>query len=284
MRAGDAHPLPQEVTFKEVETEPMNNDADPTKPHSGEQDIRALSAFADNELSAGQRAATLVWLANDPKAAARVAHYRAQRTALTAMLAASGEGARRIFVIGSTRWWRHAGMAAAWMGMGVALGYAAGWFSPSVWIDQPVFVDRADAAYAVYAPEQRHAVEVAAADEDHLATWLSTRLRRPLAVPSLRGYGYSLIGGRLLPGESGPAALFMYQNAIGVRLTLYIATVRQNLTALRLFPKGNRNSIYWTTQGMGYALTGQVSDAQLRSMAIDVDSALVLLSANFGSG
>jgi hypothetical protein len=36
----------------------------------------------------------------------------------------------------------------------------------------------------------------------------------------------------------------------------------------------NRNSIYWTSQGMGYALTGQVSDAQLRSMKIDVDSAL----------
>ena len=51
--------MPQEVTFKKVETEPMNNDADPAKPDSGEQDIRALSAFADNELSAGQRAATL---------------------------------------------------------------------------------------------------------------------------------------------------------------------------------------------------------------------------------
>jgi anti-sigma factor RsiW len=165
-------------------------------------------------------------------------------------------------------------MAAAWMGMGVALGYAAGWFSPGVGNDQPVFVDRADAAYAVYAPEQRHAVEVAAADEDHLATWLSTRLGRPLAVPLLRRYGYSLIGGRLPPGEFGPAALFMYQNAIGVRLTLYIASVQQNPMALRLFRKANRNSIYWTSQGMGYALTGQVSYAQLQSMKIDVDSAL----------
>jgi len=48
------------------------------KPHSGEQDIRARSAFADNDLSTGQRATTLAWLANDPKAAARMAHYRAQ--------------------------------------------------------------------------------------------------------------------------------------------------------------------------------------------------------------
>jgi anti-sigma factor RsiW len=251
----------------------MNNDADLTRPDPGEHDVQALSAFADNELSAGQRAATLEWLANDPKAATRVAHYRAQRTALTAMLAVSGEDVRSLVLLNSTQWCRHAETVAVWMGMGVALGYAAGWLSPSAWIDQPVFVDRADAAYAVYAPEQRHAVEVTASDEKHLATWLSMRLGRPLAIPSLRGYGYSLIGGRLLPGESGPAALFMYQNAIGVRLTLYIATGQQNPMALRLFRKGNRNSIYWTSQGMGYALTGRVSDAWLRSMKIDVDSA-----------
>jgi anti-sigma factor RsiW len=260
----------------------MNNGAYPTNPGSGERDIRALSAFVDNELSAAQRAATLAWLANDPKAAARVAHYRAQKTALTAMLAASGEGARRIVLISSTR--RHAVMAAAWMGLGVALGYAAGWFSSSVRIDEPVFADRADAAYVAYAPERRHAVEGAAADEDHLATWLSTRLHRPLAVPSLRAYGYSLIGGRLLPGESGPAELFMYQNAVGIRLTLYIATVRKNLVRLRLSRKGNRNSIYWTSRGMGYALTGQVSDPQLRSMKIDVDNALGDVVLKHGEG
>jgi anti-sigma factor RsiW len=163
----------------------MNNDAGPTKPAFREHDIRALSAFADNELSAGQRAATLAWLANDPKAAARVAHYRTQRTALAAMLAASGEGTRSLVLPSSTRWWRQAGMAAVWMGMGVALGYAAGWFSTGVRIGQPAFVDRADTAYVVYAPEQRHAVEVAAADDDPLATWLSARLGRSLAAPSL---------------------------------------------------------------------------------------------------
>ena len=32
----------------------------------------------------------------------------------------------------------------------------------------PTFAQRADIAYAVYAPEQRHAVEVAASQGDHL--------------------------------------------------------------------------------------------------------------------
>jgi len=51
---------------------------------------------------------------------------------------------------------------------------------------------------------------------------LSKRLNRTLTIPSLHEYGFELVGGRLLPGEDGPAAQFMYQNANGERLTLYM--------------------------------------------------------------
>ena len=40
-------------------------------------------------------------------------------------------------------------------------------------------------AYAVYAPEVRHPVEVAATQQEHLVQWLSKRLGRPLKVPDL---------------------------------------------------------------------------------------------------
>ncbi|MGF6597891.1 hypothetical protein P3T23_002608 [Paraburkholderia sp. GAS448] len=83
----------------------------------------------------------------------------------------------------------------------------------------------------------------------------------------------SLIGGRLLPGESGPAAQFMYQSTAGARRTMYVAAVPKDATAFRPFRDGNRSTFYWGSQGMGCALTGQGSEAQLRSMAIDVCSA-----------
>jgi anti-sigma factor RsiW len=136
------------------------------------------------------------------------------------------------------------------------------------------FAQRADVAYAVYTPEQRHPVEVAASQEEHLINWLSKRLNRPLSVPSLQEYGYSLVGGRLLPDEAGPAAQFMYENQAGARLTLYVTGIARDETAFRLFRDGNRRTFYWVNDHMGYALSGPISESKLRSIALDVCSAL----------
>jgi anti-sigma factor RsiW len=126
----------------------------------------------------------------------------------------------------------------------------------------------------VYTPERRHPVEVAASEEEHLINWLSKRLNRPLSVPSLQEYGYSLVGGRLLPGEAGPAAQFMYENGSGARLTLYVTGTSRDETAFRLLREGNRRTFYWINDGMGYALSGPIAEGKLRTIAIDVCSAL----------
>jgi anti-sigma factor RsiW len=67
-------------------------------------------------------------------------------------------------------------------------------------------------AHAVYLPEKRHPVEVAAAEQDHMVQWLSKRLGKPLKIPQLGAQGFELVGGRLLPGDSGARAQFMFQN------------------------------------------------------------------------
>ncbi|MFM0248115.1 anti-sigma factor [Paraburkholderia sediminicola] len=251
----------------------MNDESDWGRHGPNALDLRPLSAFADNELSATERSATLVRMTIDRGAADRVAGYRAQKAALTVLFGNPRDDAGCIVVRHRTPRWRQAGVAATCMAMGVALGSSPGWMSANFAADPAVFAKRADIAYAVYAPEQRHPVEVAAPQRDQLVNWLSRRLGQRLSVPSLREYGYSLIGGRLLPGESGPAAQFMYQNAAGARLTMYVAAVPKGATAFRLFRDGNRSTFYWGSLGMGCALTGQVSEAQLRSMAIDTCSA-----------
>jgi anti-sigma factor RsiW len=254
----------------------MNNDSDRTRRGLGDLDLRPLSAFADNELSPTERATTLVRLVTYPWAAGRVADYRAQKAGLTALFGDPQDHARCIVLHRRTPWWQRAGVAASCMAMGVALGSSSCWVSASFAVEPPVFAERADIAFAVYAPEQRHPVEVAAPQRDQLVDWLSRRLGRQLSVPPLREYGYSLIGGRLLPGESGPAAQFMYQNAAGARLTMYVAAVPKDATAFRLFRVGKRSTFYWGSQGTGCALTGEVPESQLRPMAIDVCSRLGL--------
>ncbi|NIF52333.1 anti-sigma factor [Burkholderia sp. Ax-1724] len=191
-------------------------------------------------------------------------------------------------------WWQRAGLAACWLAVGAGLALALGPLAPrltgnawgGVWggiwgnawdrlSGQPAgFAQRADVAYAVYSPERRHPVEVAASEEEHLINWLSKRLNRPLSVPSLQEYGYALVGGRLLPGEAGPAAQFMYENAGGARLTLYVTGIARNETAFRLLRDGNRRTFYWVNDGMGYALSGAIAEGKLRTIAIDVCSAL----------
>ena len=97
--------------------------------------------------------------------------------------------------------------------------------SPRVSAPVQRFAQQASVAHAVYQPEVRHPVEVTAAQQDHLVQWLSKRLNRPLKVPALGAQGYELVGGRLLPGELGARAQFMYQNGTGQRITLYLGAL-----------------------------------------------------------
>jgi anti-sigma factor RsiW len=257
-----------------------HDDLDPAFP--APPDRRTLSAFVDDELPEGARAAVLEHLTVDRQAAAQVAAWRAQKAALRALCGAS-QSDEPSFIVLRVRspWWWRAGLAASWLVVGAGLAFALGPLGARLpgtlgglgSNDAMSFAKRADVAYAVYTPDRRHPVEVAATEEEHLINWLSKRLNRPLSVPSLKEYGYSLVGGRLLPGEAGPAAQFMYENASGARLTLYVTGITRDETAFRLFRDGNRRTFYWISDHMGYALSGQ-AEGKLREIAIDVCSEL----------
>ena len=44
----------------------------------------------------------------------------------------------------------------------------------------------------------------------------------PVKLFDLRDHGFELVGGRLLPDGPGKSAQLMYQNAQGVRVTVYL--------------------------------------------------------------
>ena len=178
--------------------------------------------------------------------------------------------------------WSRFGMAAS-----VLLAFGVGWLSrgelgadpaaPAIAtkaMAQHEFVRQASFAYAVYMPEKRHPVEVTAAEQDHLVQWLSKRLGRTLKVPKLSTQGYELVGGRLLPGETGARAQFMFQNAEGQRITLYLGAVDHRMdkidqggTGFRYESDGAVSSFYWFDQGFGYALSGQLNREQLMALS-----------------
>lgn len=127
----------------------------------------------------------------------------------------------------------------------------------------------ATVAYAAYAPEVRHPVEVGAGEQAHLVAWLSKRLGTQLKVPSLEANGFGLVGGRLLPDDSGGvAAQFMFENAGGQRLTLFVRRDSAGSdTAFRYAEHAGVGTFYWLDRGFGYALSGELTRESMLSVA-----------------
>jgi anti-sigma factor RsiW len=174
-------------------------------------------------------------LAADPASQTRLTQWQHLRDALRSLhaevldeavppaLLQAAQKAGAVREAGS-QWRRYGGLAA-----GVFIAFRAGWLANSSWQAAGAnpniapklaraqlerdFVRQASVAHSVYTPEVRHPVEVTALEQAHLVQWLSKRLGKPLKVPDLTAQGFELVGGRLLPGDTGARAQFMFQNA-----------------------------------------------------------------------
>ena len=238
-----------------------------------------LQAYADGNLPEERRAAVAAWLAAHPEDAERIESYRQ----LAEELRSTYEGVlaepvpERLERALRPERTRRFAMVAVWVVFGVALGVIAGWqlhgmqrVAASASDGASLMARRAAVAHATYSPEVRHPVEVGADQEAHLVAWLSKRLGTQLRAPKLEAVGYSLVGGRLLPGEQGPVAHFMYQCNRGTRVTLYVRSdmASNRSTAFRYSREGTVGVFYWVDGRSGYALSsGDISKEDLLNVA-----------------
>ncbi|HTD03800.1 anti-sigma factor [Undibacterium sp.] len=259
-----------------------------------------LHAYVDGLLPASKRQQVEAWLQATPADAEQVRIYRDQNASLRALFspvleepvpaALQQAGPGEPHVPAATNWslLRIAASVVLALGSG-ALGWSLrDWQSISSPVQQASPYARGDAsaqnqqlamlpqqaaiAHAVFSPEVRHPVEVGVDQEAHLVAWLSKRLGTDLHPPRLGAQGYELIGGRLLPGNSGPVAQFMYNDASGQRLTLYVATENSanHDTGFRFAQEGQVNVFYWIDGKFGYAISGSVAKNELSRIASSV--------------
>ena len=236
-----------------------------------------LHAWLDGELPQERRAEVEAYVAAHPDDAARLDAYRRNEQSLVARFdPVLVEEIPPRFRRPHRAPPRLALRVAAAMGW-LVLGGIAGWNlhglkGSELRSETPSWARRATVAHVVYSPEVRHPVEVAADQEAHLTAWLSKRLGTPLKIPRLDALGFGLVGGRLLPGDQGQAAQFMYQDAKGQRLTLYVRTNRdlKRETAFRFAQEGNVRQFYWIDRGLGYALSGEIGKDDLLRIATAV--------------
>lgn len=240
-----------------------------------------IQAYADGVLPEERRAAVEAWLFAQPEEAESVEIYRRAREHLHATYdPVLNEPLPRRFEHPLRRPAHRPrlGLAAALLAAGVAVGIAASW-QIHAWRTGQVrsadagarMVHRAAVAHATYAAEVRHPVEVGADEQTHLLAWLSKRLGMKVTAPNLDAAGMSLVGGRLLPGETRPAAWLMYETRDGRRATLYWDPdgIRESKVSLRFARDRNVAIFYWIDDECGYALaSADLSRDELQRIAV----------------
>lgn len=239
-----------------------------------EQDIHLA---LDGEMPPEERESFDAWLEAHPEMKARSARFAADRRLLQETLAPVADEAvperfERILGAETRRphtWlpMRQLAAAAVAFMLGAGGGYLLAWAQqprPS----EPALAQNAIQAHDIYASEKLHVVEVKADQREHLVKWLSKRVGVPLIAPDLLKQGYDLIGGRLLPDAGKAAAQFMYENAAGERVSLYVT--RENTrseTGFKSRVEGNTRAFYWMDDDYGCAIAGAAPEQTLLSLA-----------------
>jgi len=256
---------------------------------TGEQPIGDddLQGLIDGCLAPERRDAVQAYLAAHPSEAAKVARDIEGRAALRSRLAFKAEQpiptrlriasiraerrgtlARRFGAVAAAFAWLLCGAGAGWVGNDLLRATELRQVSRAGTTTADAF-----AAYRTFVVETAHPVEVRADQEAHLVQWLSRRLGKPVSAPDLSAQGFRLIGGRLLPTGAGPAAMFMYDDDRGTRITLYSrAGAQDEQAAFRFERQGDISAFSWIDGSLSYVVTARTDRARLLGVAQLIES------------
>ncbi len=234
----------------------------------------ALHAYADGELEGDERKAMERLLAENDDARKALAAINYQKSELRKTFGAVVHEPVPQVLLATAQMrlkrntWSYAAMAAS-----VALlliGGTAGWFSAleSGAAQNISMARRALVAHQVYSSEQRHMVEVAASDQDHLQKWLSKRVGTDFQIPNLEVAGFPLLGGRLLAAENSPAGQLMYEAVDKRRLTIFVAANPSGKDeAVQWIWSDKLVTCFWREGKLALAVTGEMSDEEMTALA-----------------
>ncbi len=268
----------------------------PSNPLVSEADLHAL---VDGQLTPERQREVQEYLSQRPEESERVEIYRTQKRELRALfdpvLGEALPARLQRYACPQTPWYLQrlaAGIAIAVISGATGWGLRGGTMPaggslaqrepPAITLASASgFAQRAAVAHAVFSPDARRAVEVSAEHEDQLVAWLSKRMGTSMKPPHLQAVGYTLDGGRLLPGGQGPVAQFMYHDATGAKLTLYVSReiggtdpaskgASNQDTAFRFAREGSVNVFYWVEGAFGYAISADAEKAELARVSGEV--------------
>jgi len=256
-----------------------------------------LMAYVDGQLSDTDRAIVEAYLADNPEKAEQVAEWQRQSTDIAALFAhvADEPVPDRLdpHRLASAPKAANDNWFAGWRGIAAALilvvaGSAAGWFGNDAFApgqsSSDLLIADAFSAHELFAAQQRHAVEVDASERLHLTSWLSASLDRRLVVPDSLPNGFTLVGGRLLPGRDSAAAQLMY-TAGDRKVTLYLTPRSESDPLQNQFADaGDLDALYWANDAVTCTIVGDLTRVEMEEIASEVFKALSWRDDNYRRG
>lgn len=252
---------------------------------------RDIHLALDGELPEDERTSYQAWLEANPEMMARSQRYAADNAMLRGIFvgvldepvparlekAVNGDVPKRS---AAPQHWRMAAAAAALVIAGGLGGYFLGnVFGPDT---DDRMAEQAIAAHVTFAADQVRPVEVDGSDTAYLTGWLSKRTGLKLVAPDLTKDGFQLLGGRLVPAGGSTAALMLYANAEGKRISVYVTTEGGDRSkGTYVLAGGGPEAVYWQDEGYGCAIVGSLPPEQL---AVVAKSAYRQLVAGAGAG
>ncbi|MFQ6575936.1 anti-sigma factor family protein [Pseudomonas sp. UM16] len=240
-----------------------------------------LHAYVDECLDPERRRTVELYLAANPEQAMRVEGWRRDARQLRAALSGlAGQPANPrldpAYVRGEQRRrrqrrWANTAVLLLTLGMG-GLG---GWQMREASLGASN-LPMADALQAHKLFADAGALDLSARDPVQVQAWLGQHFRHVGNLPDLSAYGFTPLGARLLSNEQGPAALLVFADAQGQRISLFLRSPGERFARM---PSGERidgqlQARYWSHGDYNYALVSKASDRRGAQLSKVLDIAL----------
>lgn len=229
-----------------------------------------LHAYIDHRLVPEDRRQLESYLASHPALAQQVKGWQADAQNLRAAFAGALQlpenpqlSPAAIHHQRRQRAYRHLGRAAMLV-LALGIGGVSGWQGHRWTAGMSGTAPMTDAlqAYRMFAQEGMMPADFKVDQHADLQAWLDRYFSDARRLPDLAATGFKAVGARLLSTDQGPAAMVLYQDQEGRRISFYLRPPGENNG---LLPRGTRRdgelqADYWSGPGYNYAMVIPVGD------------------------
>lgn len=224
---------------------------------------RDLHAYVDHHLSDADRRLVETFLASNAEISAQVRAWQQDAQQLRAALGGALQQPAnpeldptliRQRLKHQSR--RHLASAAMLL-VAISIGGISGWQAREMTLvsAQAPMTD-AIQAYRLIAQQGILPADYKVSDDGDMQGWLDRYFTKANRLPDLSGAGFKPVSGRLLSTEQGPAAMVVYEDPTGHKISFY---VRPPGPKNYLLPRGSRSdgelqAEYWSGAGYNYAM------------------------------